>query len=348
MDIIFDIHKANFGGVGVIILNRLNNLNAITYDMMQDIIGRLLEWEDDFDIECIVIKSAHAKAFCAGGDIKQLRENKLKGADLTPFFYNEYRLNRLIHVYKKPIISLMDGVTMGGGVGLAMHAKYPIASENFVFAMPETKIGLFPDVGGRHVLNKAPNLVAMYLALSGRSVTSVDAFNLGLVNYYLPSDFLKDFISIISEFNSLVELANYLRSLKQKPSAKFEQLDVIEECFSFNSIEEIMVCLNSKEDLWSKNLYKDLMYCAPLSLKVTFKAMKLVKDQTLEDCLFTDFRIIQRFLARMDFLEGIRALLVDKDKQPNWFPSTLEDVTKDMVNEFFAPLLEELTWISEV
>lgn len=345
-DIILDIYNSRLGGIGCISLNRPDVLNAINHSMFIEITNKLLEWQSNDEISLVIIQSAKEKVFCAGGDLKEIYHKRHQIDSLLEYFFYEYRLIKLIGDYPKPIISILDGYTMGGGVGLGMHVKYPIATPNFIFAMPETLIGLFPDVGGKYLLANLPGQMGKYLGLTSRSINHKEAEQIGLVKYMIADGGQQNFKDGLFNLNSLNELELYLDQylLKQESTGLFD-IDKINRHFDNNSVEEIVHSLQKDNNQWSQKVLEELQICSPISLKVTLRAMQLAAHQNLEDCLYTDYRIVNRMLHQQDFFEGIRAKIIDKDNQPSWYPSKLEDITDEQVLDFFEPLENEIAWL---
>lgn len=305
-DICFAIDK----GVGVITLERCKVLNALNFAMLAALYEQLLRWQDQPEVKRVVIRSSCARAFCAGGDIRSIynhgRENSLQSREL---FKLEYQLNALIGTYKKPYIALLDGLTMGGGVGISMHGSHPIATENFQFAMPETGIGFFPDIGSSYLFQRCPGAIAMYLALTGITINLVDAVYAKLIRYHVNS------AHINQPWPALLNQATKL-DLKQANLAK--QRELIDKHFAEPSLDAIFGSLQNDPEPWAQATLKQLQSKSPTSLVVTFAQIQHTRKLSLRDCLSLDFQLSQYFLDQHDFYEGIRAAIIDKDKQPRW------------------------------
>ncbi|NQY43280.1 MAG: enoyl-CoA hydratase/isomerase family protein [Legionellales bacterium] len=341
----FKINSGRFGEVGCITLSRPDKLNAINHAMFQSITTHLLDWLKVDDIKCVVIDSSVKNCFSAGGDLQEIFAKRKNIDSLQKYFFDEYRLIKFLNEYPKPVISILDGYTFGGGVGLGMHVKYPCVTSNFVFAMPENLIGLFPDVGGRYISAKLPNNIGRYLALTGRKINYNDAIQIGLVNYSINCS-SSDFKDKILQFDSIKKLELYIQDKKiSGVHTRFNEFDKVDYIFSLNDIDDIVCALKQENTAWTKGVLQELKMCSPLSLQVTLMAMDLAKEQTLQDCLFTDYRIVNRMLVNEDFFEGIRAKIIDKDNSPVWVDSDLDNISKKDIIEFFSPLETEINWI---
>ncbi|MCB1828207.1 MAG: enoyl-CoA hydratase/isomerase family protein, partial [Coxiellaceae bacterium] len=266
---------------------------------------------------------------CAGGDIKKLYENRTTQPKLlAEFFYQEYRLDLFIHDFTKPYFAFMHGITMGGGAGLSINGRYRIAAENLVFAMPETKIGFYPDVGASYFLNQCPGYSGLYLALSGNSINCSDAYALGLITHPIAFNNFKKAENAILNAESFSDtlLKPFINDLGH--STLSEHLDTIDACFSKDSVTAIIDTLTQYDD-WTKNVAEQLKQRSPTSLQVTFEAYHRAKTMTFNDIMQMEFDISQQFLHGGDFFEGIRAAVVDKDQRPQWQPlSTTEKISQ--------------------
>ena len=339
-------------GVGLITLNRPDRLNALTYSMVQKINKNLNSWEINDNINCIIIEGAGDRSFCAGGDVVKLRKEVL--ADGGPptklsksFFYDEYTLNYKISNYKKPFISLINGFTMGGGVGVSMHGSHIIASEKTMFAMPETAIGLFPDVGGGWLLGQLDKGIGAWLSLVGARIKAHDLMKLKLITHHIPSekvDILKNSL-ISSSPNSNEMVNNIIDQFSSKPEIEDSVLlhneKIIKDAFSYDTIEQIFEnCekLSDNGNDFLKAQYEELKHKSPTSLKISLKQIRNASYMSLRDELIMEYRMVQRCVEIGDFFEGVRAMLVDKDRKPNWKPNNIEEVDETRVNLFFKDL----------
>ncbi len=329
-------------GIATVTLNRPAALNALTLGMVREFHPKLIAWAADDAVRAVVVRGAGEKAFCAGGDIRALYDNR--GTAFTAdFFREEYRLNRTIHHYPKPYVALMDGITMGGGVGVSVHARHRVVSEATMLAMPETGIGLFPDVGGSYFLPRMPGATGMYIALTGDRLRPADCVYAGIADAFVPR----------AEHNALVaalptEPANaVLDRMKSDPgpASLEENRDAIDRCFSHESVAAIQAALAAEDSPWASKVRAVMRGKSPLSQKVTFRQIREGANLSFDDCMRMEFRMSQHFMAGQEFFEGVRALVVDKDQKPAWQHATLDDVSDAEVDEYFAPLDDgELTF----
>uniref|UniRef100_A0A0P4WCR1 3-hydroxyisobutyryl-CoA hydrolase, mitochondrial n=1 Tax=Scylla olivacea TaxID=85551 RepID=A0A0P4WCR1_SCYOL len=334
---------------GVITLNRPKALNALNHEMIQLIQPRLKEWEATKSM--VIIKGAGEKAFCAGGDVRAIVETVGKPDALGEcFFRDEYILNCLIGTLHIPYIALIDGITMGGGVGLSVHGQYRVATERTVFAMPETGIGLFPDVGGSYFLPRLGGRLGMYLALTGHRLKGRDVLKAGVATHVcdaarigdleesllnLQSPYPEDVAAVLQKFHDEAAFS------KDAPFSLQSVLPKIQSCFSGASVEEIYRNLEKDGSEWALKQLEILKKMSPTSLKVTFQQVERGAHLTLQECLTMEHRIVKRIYKEHDFSEGIRAVLVARDNNPQWKPKTLEELTPERLEEYFAPLPSE-------
>jgi len=340
------------GHLGLITLNRASALNALTLPMILAIQQQLEAWKTDATVYAVVLCATSGAAFCAGGDVRWLYEaGKTQNPEQMNFFWHEYRMNHFIHHFGKPYIALMDGMTMGGGVGVSMHGSHPVASERFVFAMPETGIGFFPDIGASYLLNRCPDSLGIYLGLTGNRLDAEQALHAGLVKEIVHSEKIPSLIQALSEEdlsdNAHARVTACLKQFAEQPVAQQEKQTVIHQCFSKPTIEEISSSLKSSEDPQALGLDKILSKKSPLSLKVTLAQLQKTKGLTLAQCLKIDYDLVGHFMRGSDFYEGVRALLIDKDKNPQWQPARLESVTEQMVVDTFERSQKELEFIEQ-
>lgn len=339
-------------GVGIITLNRPERLNALTYSMVQLINQNLNSWEKNNNINCIIIEGAGDRSFCAGGDVVKLRKEVLaEGGPPTnlsrSFFYDEYTLNFKISNYTKPFISLINGFTMGGGVGVSMHGSHVIGSEKTLFAMPETAIGLFPDVGGGWLLGQLDKGVGAWLSLVGAKIKAYDLLRLKLITHFVDSNKIKDLreLLISASPNTNEKTNSIIESVASKPdqseSVLVKNENVINEAFSYNKVEDIFkkceeIIASGNEFL--DDQFKELKHKSPTSLKISLKQIRAASTMSLKDELIMEYRMVQKCIEIGDFFEGVRAMLVDKDRKPDWTPSNIKDVDDIRVNKFFESL----------
>jgi len=338
-EVLFEKREVNAGALGVIILNRPRVLNALSMGMCQAISKNLNAWAEDNAIKAVLIKSAEGRAFCAGGDIRALFTNYEKG-DAVEFFKQEYAMNQQIFHYKKPFIALMDGIVMGGGAGISLHGSHPVATERLMFAMPETGIGFFPDVGASDFLVSIPNNIGLYLALTGNIIGAHDLCHFGLVNHVIPSAHLDQLEQALGESKQLDH--DSVTAVLEELSHVTGESDITEEfehcqlAFNESSVERIIKFLHAIGNEWSNNTANMLLGRCPTSLKVTLMLLNRAKSMaTFDERIAQDFVVCQHFLQHHDFKEGVRATIIDKDNRPKWNPARLQEVTDAMVQQFF-------------
>ena len=350
-----DIQFLQIDSLAFITLNRPQALNALTFEMVTSLYQQLKEWENNPNVKAVVIQNTGNKAFCAGGDIKQVYENRDHPNKGNQFFWREYQLNHYIHHYPKPYIALLDGITMGGGVGISLHGNtYRIATANFTFAMPETGIGFFPDVGGTYLLSRCPGYTGTYLALTGARLKAADAIILGLIDYFIPAEkkplLNETLVSTKFTSNTQADIKTVIQSYNSTPPAASltEHRQLIDECFKFDTLENILAALQQQDNEWSTHTLKTLQSKSPMSLKVTLQALRRATKLNFDQCMQMEYRLATHFLANNDFYEGVRAVLVDKDQKPKWQPNNIQAVTQEMVDTYFAllPNIEDLDFAS--
>ncbi|XP_055587179.1 3-hydroxyisobutyryl-CoA hydrolase, mitochondrial isoform X1 [Uranotaenia lowii] len=335
---------------GLITLNRPKALNAINLDMVRQISAAMKGWRDTKNL--VIIKGAGEKSFCAGGDVRAVTENGPTESSKA-FFREEYRLNELISSYRPEYVALIDGITMGGGVGLSVHGKYRVATERTMFAMPETAIGLFPDVGGSFFLPRLQGKLGLYLGLTGFRLKGKDVLKAGVATHYVDSKDIEALQQALFATNNSTEVANVLEKFNVKDNSEFvlaKHLKQINECFSGETIEAIISNLNKDGSDWAKSTLNTLSKMSPTSLKVTKKQLEIGATLNLRSCLKMEFRMAVHSVTDSDFKEGVRAMLVDRDNNPKWNPATLNDVNSQQVDRFFGPLPcgDELVFEDEI
>ncbi|XP_068200256.1 3-hydroxyisobutyryl-CoA hydrolase, mitochondrial-like isoform X2 [Palaemon carinicauda] len=338
------------GDKGVITLNRPKALNALNYNMIKMIYPVLKEWESTKSL--VIIKGAGDKAFCAGGDVRVIADTAQDEDAVGDYFFREeYILNCLIGTYHVPYIALIDGITMGGGVGLSVHGQFRVATEKTLFAMPETGIGLFPDVGGSHFLPRLGGRLGMYLALTGHRLKGRDVLKAGVATHVCDSARIGELEEHLLKLDSPYpeDIQSTLDKFQEESTFSKNEafslqpfLPQIQKCFSGGSVEEIISNLEKDGSEWAEKQIKTLSRMSPTSLKVTFEQIERGAHLTLQECLSMEHRIVSRIFKGHDFREGIRAVLIDKDNKPAWKPATLAEVTSDdVINTYFAPLPAE-------
>ncbi|MAK62170.1 MAG: enoyl-CoA hydratase [Ponticaulis sp.] len=343
------------GSVGRITLNRPEALHALTEEMCVIMSDALLDWREDDEIGVVLVDHAEGtRGFCAGGDIRMLAESGAgDGKAATDFFRAEYRLNTLIHNYPKPYVSILNGVTMGGGVGVSVHGSHRITTEKTLFAMPESGIGLFPDVGGGWFLPRLPGEYGMWLALTGARLKGSDVTALGIGTHHVPGELLGNLVGQIESADFSFEAEHLLNSIlgsvsQTVPHAEIEDYeDMINTCFSADSVERILECLASQEDDWARAQVNILKEKSPLTLKVAFRQLREGAHMaSFEDNMVMEYRIGARMVREGEFHEGVRAVIIDKDNAPNWPSGDLSQVHEKKLQEIFAPLsVDELTFL---
>lgn len=333
-----DILFEEAGMVGVVTLNRPAALNALTLPMVCALKHQLHLWNEDARVRSIVLKATPGKAFCAGGDVRWLYDNgRVHPEKVMAFFENEYAMNLSIATLKKPFVALMDGMTMGGGVGVSLHGEFPVATERFVFAMPETSIGFFPDIGASHLLNRLPGELGMYFALTGDRLDAGRAHEVGLVYACVPSSQLQEVQTAILQEDTSPEVI--LAPWHTPVYSPWPERTIIDQCFAAESVEGILERLASCDAPFAQRTQETLRAKSPLALKVTFAHLKRTRGLSLADCLKEDYQLAGHFMRSQDFYEGVRALLVDKDKNPHWQPAGIHAVTSEMVEAFFDGII---------
>jgi enoyl-CoA hydratase len=324
--------------LGIITLNRQHALNALSLPMILALQEQLLHWQNDEKIHAVVIQAAAGKAFCAGGDVRWLYETgRSHNPQNLQFFWHEYQLNHLIHHLGKPYIALMNGITMGGGVGISLHGSHSVASEQFIFAMPETSIGFFPDIGASHLLSRCPNGYGMYLGLTGERIAAEEAHALGLVKHVIASERFAEVVAQLLDLDlSTHAFAKVSHCLNAMSTVQAVPLNPhVPSCFKKSTLQAIMEALLQSADPWCVKIATLLSHKSPLSLHVTFEQLQRAASMDLASCLNMDFGLVNHFMHGHDFYEGVRALLVDKDKSPKWQPPSLADVNLNVVQKYF-------------
>ena len=339
------IHK--HGRVGHISLNRPKALHALTLDMCHAMTAALSEWTQDDSVEAVILDHAEGRGFCAGGDINLLRKSALEdgGVSGRKFFHDEYQLNHLMMTYPKPITCFMDGITMGGGVGIALPAKFRIATENTRFAMPETGIGLFPDVGGGWHLSRLGGRLGQFLALTGARLDGAECLWAEIATHYVPSEMIAEAKARIIEKPDRIGgvLSEMVGS---PPDARIKKnAGKIARYFASDQLEDIIASLEASDDAWAAKERDTLGTKSPQTLKVALRQLaESAKLSDFADNMRMEYRIGSRVLLRPDFAEGVRAVIVDKTHDPKWDPATPEGVSEELIDSIFAPLPADEEW----
>lgn len=339
------------GTKGVVTLNRPKALNALNLSMIRKIFPVLSEWESDPKTKLVIMKGAGDKAFCAGGDVRAVTEAGKVGDRLSQdFFKEEYILNNKIGTYQIPYIAIINGITMGGGVGLSVHGTFRVASEKTVFAMPETAIGLFPDVGGGYFLSRLGGKLGVYLALTGFRLKGRDVHKAGVATHFVQSNKIDDLEKSLLEMDDpTTQDIHHLLDKFQKDSIDIPDKDFvlandmekINRLFDGKTMEEIYEKLSLDGSEWATTQLNILKKMSPTSMKVTLRQLLEGETMSLQDCLVMEYRISQHCMEDHDFYEGVRAVLVDKDQNPKWKPSVIEGVTPQKVEWYLSALPEE-------
>ena len=325
------------GCLGLLTLDRPQALNALTHGMILALAGQLQAWAVDDAIKIVAIRGAGEKAFCAGGDIRAVQQAVIAGrsADGAQLLRDEYRMNALIGAYPKPYIALVHGITMGGGAGLSVHGRVRLADETLSFAMPETAIGFIPDVGSSYFLSRLPDQMGMYLGLTGNRIGLGDALEAGLVTHAVRKG---DFEAVIDGLSQGAPLEKAVHSFAYKPApgALREHRRAIATFFGAASVEAVLERLDRDGGDFARTVSREIRTRSPTSLKLVFRQLRQARELTLDQCLAMELRLALRVLEAHDFREGVRAALVDKDREPKWQPSSLAAVGD--LDKFFAPL----------
>jgi enoyl-CoA hydratase len=330
------VHVDERNGLGVLVLDRPDALNALSHRMVQAVSAALARWRGDPGIHAVLIKAVPGRAFCAGGDIRLIIETaRRRGvAAAAPFFFDEYRMNWRISSLGKPYVALLDGITMGGGVGISVHGTHRIATENTRFAMPETGIGFFPDVGGSYFLPRLPSRVGHYLGLTGAQLDGATATRLGIATHFVPSAALADLEAALIE-GAAIDAVLEAHAIEPVPGG----LDTaaIALHFRHDDLGRILASLATEDSPFARQTLATLRQKSPSSVAVTMALLQRGRSLDLAACLKLEYRVMQRLLEASDFAEGVRALLIDKDKRPQWRHERIEEVPADEVEACFAP-----------
>ncbi len=331
------------GHAGVITLNRPKALNAITLNMVRAITPQLKAWAVDDRLKTVLIRGAGDRAFSAGGDVRALYES---GRDRTPyasdFWAEEYRLDTLIKEFPKPFVALVHGLVMGGGVGVSFNGAHRVVCETTAFAMPETGIGLFPDVGGTYFLPRLEGRMGLYLALTGARLKAPELRHLGLATHLARFDEFDLIVEALCRDEAVHALRPWAQEIADPIEALQRQVDFH---FGGGSVEEILASLDADSGEWARATAATIRTKSPTSLKIAYRQMEVGLARSFRDCMKIEFRLTERIQRGADFYEGVRATIIDKDGAPNWSPATLEGVKSWMIDDYFAPLPHE--WRAE-
>ncbi len=332
------------GSLGIITLNRPRALNSLSTGMCALMDTALVKWADDDTVRAVIIRGAGDKAFCAGGDVKTLAENSPEDHHLaTEFFATEYVMNSRIYHFPKPYIALLDGITMGGGVGVSVHGSHRIITERTLFAMPESAIGLIPDVGGSYFMPRLPGRLGMYLGLTGARLKGADILYAGIGTSYMTSEKIGDFISALAdtEINDATDVDRVIAGFAEDPGvAPLDEFrDLIDAAFGEETIENIMDHLDAIDHEWAGKTLSKLKKMSPVSMKVIIEQILRGADLEFNEAMRMEYRIVSHIVSyQSDFYEGVRAVLIDRDQNPTWNPASIEEVSDDMVAAHFEHL----------
>ena len=332
------------GRVGVLTLNRPKAINSLTHGMVTAMDSTLSEWAADDTVEAVVVNGAGERGLCAGGDVVALYHSaKVGGAEARAFFFDEYRLNSRIGRYPKPYVALMDGIVMGGGVGISGHGNVRVVTESCKIAMPEVGIGFIPDVGGTYLLSRAPGRLGLHAALTGAPFGAGDAIAMGFADHFVPREKLAAFAAAVVADGVPQALADHAEDPPSSPLAA--QRDWIDQCYSGETVSDIVAALAGCAAVEATQAATLIGTRSPIALAVTLAAVRRSAElPSLDDVLVQEYRVSCASLRSHDFVEGIRAQLVDKDRNPQWSPSSLAAVTEADVAQYFQPADPDLTF----
>ncbi len=334
-------------GVGVITLNRPKAINSLTHTMVTTLSKVLTEWEDDDGIRAVVLSGTGERGLCAGGDVIAIYHSaRADGVEARRFWYDEYLLDAQIGRYTKPYVALMDGIVMGGGVGVSAHAAVRVVTETTKMAMPEVGIGFIPDVGGTYLLSRAPGLLGHHAALTGAPFSGADAIAMGFADHFVPHDELAAFTqTVIAEGP---EAAVAAHAIDPPASQLLAQRNWIDECYAGETVADIVAALRGHDAGPANDAANLIASRSPIAVAVALEAVRrAAKLDTLEDVLRQEYRTSCGSLRSHDLIEGIRALIIDKDRNPQWSPASLTAVTAEDVEAYFTPADPDLTFPTE-
>lgn len=341
-----DIHFSILNNCGLIVLDRPDSLNALSPSMLKLMIDTLTLWQTDENIQYILVRSSGGRSFCSGGDIRHIYESRQLSSPDFSYFALEYRLNYLIHTYPKPYISLIDGIVMGGGVGISFHGSHIIAGDNLLFAMPEVSIGFFPDVGSSYFLSRLPDSFGLYLGLTGARLRASEVLSIGLATHHCPSSDLESLERALCSPDAPIDPDVIISEFCVSSPSIFSHPDSSYVSFIFessSSILDIFRSLESDSSDWSSSVLSSLRSYSPTSLFLAFRLISLASDLSIDECLRMDYRLAYRLLEGDEFYEGIRAAVIDKGSVPSWSPSDIESVDSSIIDSYFGSLgLNEL------
>lgn len=332
------------GSVGILTLNRPKAINSLTHRMVTAMSTALTAWADNDDISAVILDGAGERGLCAGGDVVAIYHSaKAGGADARAFWFDEYRLNSLISHYPKPYVALMDGIVMGGGVGVSAHGGVRVVTETVKVAMPEVGIGFIPDVGGTYLLSRAPGGLGLHAALTGAPFGAGDAIAMGFADYFVPHGELSAFTAAVVADGVSAALGVFAQ--EPPPSPLAAQRDWIDSCYAGATVADIIAALRAHTDGAAHEAADLIATRSPIACSVTLAAVRRAAAlPSLDDVLVQEYRVSCASLRSHDLVEGIRAQLVDKDRNPRWSPASLAEVTDADVDTYFAPAQPDLTF----
>lgn len=324
------------GKAGIITLNRPKAMNALTLEMVREMDACLQEWRADDNIALVIVRGAGERGLCAGGDVVGLyHDAKARGTEGATFWAEEYQLNLDIAQYPKPYVALQTGIVLGGGIGISAHGSHRIVTDSTRVGMPETGIGFVPDVGGTYLLARAADNLGVHLALTGAHVGAAESIACGLSDVYVPEDRLDAMVEALCETGDPGVIETYAQPLPEGFAAERAEMSRI---YAADSVEQILEELDACEAAWAADAARRIRRNCPLALKVTLESVRVARSQNLAEALDTEFRVSNNMQRGTEFIEGVRAQLVDKDRSPKWNPATLEEVTPAAVAAMFGPI----------
>jgi enoyl-CoA hydratase len=326
------------GRVGVAVLNRPAVLNVIDMDLIKALTHRLEIWRKDPAIAAVFVRGTGERAFCAGGDVRAVYAHRGNDAFMDEVYRVEYLLDDAIARYPKPYVVLMSGIVMGGGCGISVHGSHRVVTETTLLAMPECRIGLFPDIGASFFLARCPGRLGLYLALTGAPVGAADALYLGLADYFIPTSRLSQIIPAINDdAQAAGDILSALAIVPDTAPLSVLRKD-IDAAFALTSVRDIVAALASSPAVWAREAHASINKACPVSLELTFRSIWEAETKTLRECLISDFRIAQRLMKRNDYFEGVRARIIDKDDKARWTHDSVAAVHPAEIEACFAPL----------
>ena len=340
-----DILFERRGSAGIVTFNRPKALNAITHAMVRALAHKLDDWAQDREVTRVIVTANGDRAFSAGGDIRALYDLGKAGRqdEALAFFRDEYRLNAAIKRYPKPYVSLIDGIVMGGGVGLSLHGSHRVAGDRYAFAMPEVGIGFFPDVGGTYALPRLAGEIGTYCALTCGRLKAADAVLAGAATHHVHSGRFAALLEALCGADPVnAVLADFMAT--PGPGEAMPMRRAIDRCFSPDRIEDILSALmhlagtGNDQSQWAADMVQTIRRQSPTSLKLALAQMRYGRQHSFEDCMAAEFRIVSRVIYGHDMYEGVRAVIVDKDNAPRWSPATLDEVSDTMIDSYFETL----------